>query len=144
MSETDIRPATTGDAEQVAGLLGELGYPSASGFAEDKLGALSASPGDTVLVAEREGQVVGVVHLHAGELFHELGKLGRVMAIIVHPGSRHHGVGRRLMEAVEQAATQAGCNKVEVTSGIYREGAHRFYRSLGYAETSKRFVKSLD
>ena len=42
------------------------------------------------------------------------------------------GIGRRLLEAVEEWARAEGCAGVRLVSGASREGAHAFYRSCGY------------
>ena len=142
--ETAIREAVPDDAEAVAGLLGELGYPKTADFARAKLATLAASDLDWVLVAERGGRVVGVGHLHVSELFHQPGRVGRIMAIVVDTGSRRLGAGRELMDRLEAIAQEAGCIKLELTSAAHREAAHAFYCSLGYGEGLKHFVKYLD
>jgi GNAT superfamily N-acetyltransferase len=53
------------------------------------------------------------------------------------------GVGKALMSSLETAAQEAGCTKIEITSGTQRDGAHAFYTRLGYSEKPKRFLKSL-
>ncbi len=143
MEQAIVRLAVARDAGWVADLLGELGYPNTAEFASRKLTELTRSATDTVLVAEKEGQVVGVAHLHTAELFHEPGKIGRLMAIAVASGFRRLGIGRDLMQAIEDAARQASCVRMELSSGLQRDDAHRFYQRLGYQERSKRFVKSL-
>jgi GNAT superfamily N-acetyltransferase len=45
------------------------------------------------------------------------------------------------MDAVEEYAFQAGCVRLEITSGVQRKEAHEFYRKLGFVERSKRFMK---
>jgi N-acetylglutamate synthase-like GNAT family acetyltransferase len=144
MSAFIIREALAKDADPIADLLKELGYPSTAAFARHKIAALSASASDTVLVAEGQGRVVGVAHLHLAELFHEKGLLGRVMAIVVNEEARQAGVGTKLMSSLEELARDTGCVKMEVTSGIQRDWAHAFYRKLGYIEEPKRFVKVLE
>lgn len=143
MANFTIREATDQDAEQIAGLLQALGYPNTLAFARQKIAALSQHAGDVVLVAEASGRVIGVAHLHVAELFHEAGMIGRIMALVVTDRARRSGVGRRLMRSLEKLARNAGCVKMEVTSGAHREGAHSFYESLGYFEEPKRFVKVL-
>lgn len=143
MAEFTIREATVQDAEQIAGLLQALGYPNTVAFSQQKIATLSQSAGDAVLVAEIAGRIIGVAHLHVAELFHEAGRLGRVMALVVAEHIRRSGVGKKLVLLLEKQARNAGCVKMEVTSGAHREGAHVFYGELGYLEEQKRFVKVL-
>ena len=134
MSAFTIREVLAKDAGPIADLLKELGYPSTAIFARQKIATLSNSGSDVVLVAEAEGRVVGVAHLHLAELFHERGLLGRVMAIVVNEETRQAGVGTKLMSSLEELARDAGCVKMEVTSGIQRDWAHAFYQKLGYSK----------
>jgi GNAT superfamily N-acetyltransferase len=139
-----IREACPTDAERVAALLYELGYPGTVVFAREKLRALAASDSDSVFVAEVEGCVVGVAHLHVAELFQRAARTGRVMALVVDEAFRGRGVGRALMEAAEKRAAELGCCQVEASSGFRREGAHAFYRRLGYAERRRHFTKPIE
>lgn len=143
MRKSTIREAVIEDAAHIAGLLKELGYPSTPAFAQSKIVELSKSDSDTVLVAETDGRVIGVAHLHIAELFHEPGRLGRVMAIVVKNDYRGLGVGQKLITLIENTARKAGCTKMELTSGIHRDDAHIFYKNLGYIEKPKRFLKIL-
>jgi GNAT superfamily N-acetyltransferase len=143
VEELKIRDAVIQDADQIAGLLKELGYPNTAPFAAQKIRELSNGENDTVLVAEIVGRVLGVAHLHVAELFHEQGRLGRIMALVVTSSERRRGIGRKLMAKLETAAHKAGCVKMEITSGGHRNDAHEFYGSLGYVEKRRRFVKEL-
>lgn len=143
MPEIVIRKATPRDAEQLSGLLGELGYPHSSEFAGEKITAISTSDNDELLVAETMGLVIGAAHLHIAAMLHERGKLGRIMALVVTDKHRFLGVGKKLMATAEEAARNAGCSKMEVTSAMHREPAKKFYEGLGYKEERRRFVKSL-
>ena len=144
MARTSVRRAVAEDADAVAELLGDLGYPRTPDFAQGKLETLLESDSDVVLLAEVEEGVVGVAHLHAAELFHETGRIGRVMAIAVNEGFRRRGVGRMLMGAVEEYAREMGCVRIEITSSPHHEGAHEFYRQVGYADGKRHFVKALE
>jgi N-acetylglutamate synthase-like GNAT family acetyltransferase len=136
-----LRDARVEDAEAVAALLGELGYPNTPAFARDKLAVLLASDHDRVLAVEREGRVVGVGHLHVSELFHQPGRVGRITAIVVSADCRREGVGRALMAALEALAQEAGCIKFELTSAPHRREAHAFYEAVGYAVGMTHFTK---
>jgi len=143
MVAIQIREIVSGDVPEVTHLLEELGYPSSSDFVHDKIEILETSGADKVFVAEVNHQVVAFAHLHQAELFHAPGRLGRIMALAVAEGNRRKGIGKRLLLAVEQRAREGGCVEMEVSSGVHRQGAHAFYRKLGYIEKSKRFVKML-
>ncbi|MHC5006748.1 MAG: GNAT family N-acetyltransferase [Planctomycetota bacterium] len=138
-----IRPAEAGDAEAIASLLGELGYPQTPDQISRRLAELSGFPSTRVLVATNDDHVVGVGTLNFIPLLHQKEKIARVSALAVTENHQGKGVGHELMGAFEKIAREAGCPRLEVTSNLRRAGAHGFYERIGYEETSKRFVKWL-
>jgi len=99
-------------------------------------------PGVLLWVAERDGRVVGSAQLHLcprqnGRHRAEVAKL------MVHPGARRQGVGRRLMDAVEGAARREARSLLILDT---REGdpSNELYRSLGYVPfgTVPRYARS--
>ncbi len=138
-----IRPAEAGDAEAIASLLGELGYPQTPEQVRGRLEELAGFPSTRVLVAINGSNVVGVGTLNFIPLLHQQEKIARVSALAVTESHRGKGVGHELMRAFENIAREAGCPRLEVTSNLRRAGAHGFYVRMGDEETSKRFVKWL-
>lgn len=136
-----IRDATPADAEDVAGLLGELGYPAAAG----EVAARLQRPDERVLLAEADGRAVGLAAVAVGSLLQHPTPIARVTALVVSAPARGLGAGRRLMARAEELAREAGCGGIELTSGMRpeREAAHRFYEALGYERTSYRFWRPL-
>jgi len=90
--------------------------------------------------------VVGLAALATGWQLPHARPLARVTALVVRASARGRGAGRRLMARAEQLAREAGCEGVELTSGLGpdREAAHRLYEALGYRRTSYRFCHRLD
>jgi GNAT superfamily N-acetyltransferase len=133
----EVRPALLADAEALAALAGELGYPATPELVEARLAAILAGPGHAVLVAESiPGEVVGWIHVFGArrvesEPFAELGGL------VVREGHRGRGIGRRLVEAARRWAAVRGFSTLRVRTSVVREEAHRFYRGLGF-ELAKR------
>lgn len=138
-----IRRATPEDAQDVADLLGELGYTQPVEFFRERLETFGQQPDELVLVAEQQGKVIGVLAFKAFLYFHEPGKQGRIIALVVTEKLRSQGAGRALVVEAEKFALECGCKRMEVTTGVQREKAHRFYESMGYQETSKRYLKLL-
>lgn len=99
--------------------------------------------GDRVVVAEADGEVVGLAHLHVSptiEHEHPAGKLG---ALVVAESHRGRGIGRQLVETVEAEASARGCSLFFVTTSEPRDDAHAFYESLGLERTGRRYGRTL-
>lgn len=141
-----VRRAVHADASQIADCLGELGYGTSVKLVAQRLLEWADSPNDIVLVAldTSSHQIIGAASLHVIPLLHTEGGLARLSALAVRSAAHRQGVGRKLVTAAELFARDAGCQRLEVTSGNGRAEAHRFYRSIGYALNSQRFIKHLD
>ena len=140
-----VRRASIEDAAQAAACLSDLGYATEVGILTATLAKLGDSPFDAVFVAVDDSahQVIGVLSLHLIPLFHVPGHLARLTAVVVRAGARRRGVGRQLVTAAESFAREAGCQRIEVTSGDHRPEAHAFYVHLGYSVDERRFLKYL-
>lgn len=150
MSEPVVRPARPGDADQVAELLGVLGYPSDVATTRALLQRAAASADDEVLVATAAAdpdRVLGFVAVQVGIMFTELSSYARLTAVVVGPQARRRGIGRALVRAAEELARARGCAFVELTSGVRpgRQDAHAFYPALGYQDTGHiRYRRELE
>jgi ribosomal protein S18 acetylase RimI-like enzyme len=137
-----IRRLIPSDIPKVTPLMAELGYPTDALSLAERITAVSANPDDRVLIAEEEGNILGLVAVHSFEMLHRPGRLGRITALIVLASARNRGVGRQLLNAAESHLRANGCVKLEVTSGEQRSEAHGFYAAHGYEEQRVHFVKS--
>jgi GNAT superfamily N-acetyltransferase len=138
-----LRPATAGDADQLARLLAILGYPCTAAEARARIAASTAEPEQRLLVAEREHMLLGLLALDF-MYYLPLGAVScRVVALAVAPEAQRQGVGRWLLREAELQARQAGAARVELTSAGHRHEAHAFYRQCGYEDTAVRFMKRL-
>ena len=134
-----VRAAVPGDAPAVAALLTELGYPSQAPGVAARLAALD---GD-VLVAEVDGEVAGVAAVARVNVLHDASTWMRITTLVVGEAFRSRGLGAALVRACEEAAAAAGCTRIEVTSNVRRDAAHRFYEQLGYTTESRHLLKRL-
>jgi GNAT superfamily N-acetyltransferase len=143
MDVRDVRPE---DADAVAGLLDELGYPSTPAEVRQRLEIWLNESYSRVLVAADDGHVVGSMSVHAIPHLERDGRWLRIESLVVTAGARGTGAGRRLIGAAEQLARSWDCHAIEVTSSRRREDAHAFYRRLGFADVcdrAGRFFKEL-
>ena len=97
-----------------------------------------------VLVAD-DGEVVGVVQVMVFPHFqHTGGWCCELESVHVRLDRRGQGTGSRMIEAAEELARERGCYRIQLTSRNVREDAHRFYRRLGFEQTSQGFKKPLE
>jgi ribosomal protein S18 acetylase RimI-like enzyme len=135
-----LRPAEATDAEAIAALFTDEGYPSGPSDIIERLARFS-SEHSRVVVAEHEGALLGFVAVHALPRFEHDDRVIRIMALVVDAGARERGVGHRLMLEVERIGTELGAAFVEVTSGHHRPEARRLYESLGYDATVTAYLR---
>lgn len=138
-----IRDARPEDAEAIARLLGQLGYPVAADAIPARLDVLEAI-GDRVAVAVTDDRVVGLAHLHVAPLVEDDRPAARLSAIVVDVDCRGAGVGRALTEHMQAEARRRGCAQFFLTTAERRPEAHAFYERLGLEQTGRRYGTSLD
>jgi GNAT superfamily N-acetyltransferase len=135
MTETDtqlrVRPATPADAETIASLFTEEGYPAGTSDVVERLERFD-SPYSAVRVAVIGPDIVGFVAVHVLPRFEHSDRIARVLALVVDAGARERGVGHALMTEAEQVARETGCAFIEVTAGRHRADALQLYEALGY------------
>lgn len=141
-----IRRATADDVPAIVALL-----------ADDDLGASRESPEDlapyrrafeavdsgdreVLVVAERDGEVVGTLQL---TLLAGLSRRGawraQIEGVRVARTARGEGLGERLVRWAVGEARSRGCALVQLTSDKSRADAHRFYQRLGFVASHEGF-----
>jgi GNAT superfamily N-acetyltransferase len=135
-----LRPAGVDDAERIAALFTEEGYPAAASTIGARIERFTASNGQ-VLVAEDAGEILGFVAVHVMPRFEHDDTIGRVLALVVDAGARGRGVGHDLMAAADEVARQAGAAFIEVTAAHHRPEARHLYESLGYDATVTAYLR---
>jgi len=126
-----IRPATPSDAERLAALLTDEGYPAGGTDLASRIERFS-TPDSHVLVAEASGEVIGFIAFHLIPRFETDERFARIVALVVDPGVRERGIGRRLMADAERIARNDGAAFLEVTAGHHRPEARKLFETLGY------------
>jgi len=98
-----------------------------------------------VLVAEVDGEVVGVLQVIIFQHFqHTGGWCAELESVHVRTDRRSRGIGAQMLAAAEELARERGCYRIQLTSRNVREDAHRFYLANGYGQTSQGFKKFFD
>lgn len=137
-----VRAAEPRDAEAIAALLGQLGYPVDTAAIVPRLERLGIV-GDTVAVAELDGTVVGLAHLQVSPALEHDRPAAKVGALVVDDSSRRRGVGKALVAAMEEEARSRGCGLFYLTTSEGRGDAHAFYEQMGLQQTGRRYGTTL-
>jgi GNAT superfamily N-acetyltransferase len=109
-----------------------LAHPQVTMFHEDW-----GRAGDTALVAEEDGGLLGVVwYRFFTEAVHGEGYVDDQtpeLAVAVMDGFRGRGIGRRLMEAMHERARRDGVSRISLSVDV-ENPARRLYVALGYTD----------
>ncbi|RZS60659.1 ribosomal protein S18 acetylase RimI-like enzyme [Xylanimonas ulmi] len=144
-----FRAATRADLDRAVELIaddsvaatrtGSFGPAHVAGFE-----AIQASPNDELVVGEHEGRIVATMQL---TFVPGISRNGATRLLVeaarVDAALRGRGVGRLFMAHAHQRGVERGCALAQLTSDKERPDAHRFYRSLGYAQSHEGFKRPL-
>ena len=86
--------------------------------------------------------LVGYVHAEVYESLYSKPGLN-ILALAVLPQTQGQGVGKTLLQGLEQEANKRGYNFIRLNSADHRLGAHAFYEKVGYTcdKVQKRFIR---
>ncbi|WP_066870940.1 GNAT family N-acetyltransferase [Clostridium mediterraneense] len=95
-----------------------------------------------LLVAKEEGRIIGsVLGVCCMILALDGGYFLAIEDVIVKEEARGKGVGRKLMEKLDEFAINSDCAYSLLVSSGHRKGAHKFYERIGFTEDVKGFRK---
>ena len=141
MSETlGIRRMAETDAEVVAALAGELGYPNEVEWIGGRIRAIGEFDLDLLLVAvDATDRPVGFIQAHRVCII-EVGFRVEILGLVVSSSARRSGIARGLIEEAERWAKNIGAEAISVRSNTKRIEAHLFYPALGYRKIKTQVV----
>jgi ribosomal protein S18 acetylase RimI-like enzyme len=110
------------------------------------LGTQLADPDVVVLVAERDGEVVGYTYagIEGYDYMSLRGPAGVLYDIVVDPAHRGHGIGRMLLDATLAALTGRGAPRVVLSTAERNEPAQRLFARAGFRRTMIEMTRELD
>ena len=86
--------------------------------------------------------LVGYVHAEVYESLYS--KAGfNILALAVSPQAQGQGIGKSLLQGLEEEAKRRDYGFIRLNSADHRLGAHAFYEKVGYTcdKTQKRFIR---
>jgi ribosomal protein S18 acetylase RimI-like enzyme len=136
---TTVREASIRDADGISQVSSCLGYiQSSREESKKRLEAVLASDTDIVWIYEEGTKIKGWIHLFvairlASEKFAEIGGL------VVDQSYQRSGIGRKLVETAIKWSEQNNLS-LRVRCNSEREGANKFYKSLGFKVQKTQIV----
>ncbi|BAY34437.1 GCN5-related N-acetyltransferase [Nostoc carneum NIES-2107] len=83
--------------------------------------------------------MVGWAHAHTSDLL-IIPTQALLFGLVVDADYRYAGIGRTLMQYIEEWAGLFGCEGIIVRSNIKRTEAHIFYQKIGYINTKQQMT----
>ncbi|MER6121163.1 GNAT family N-acetyltransferase [Streptomyces sp. NPDC001795] len=150
MGDLEIRPAGADDVPAIVALLADDPLGAHRESPDDlapylrALDRLSSDPNQHLVVAVRDGRVIGTLQL---TIIPGLSRKGATRSLIeavrIHADERGSGLGTQLIEWVIEESRRHDCQLVQLTSDATRTDAHRFYERLGFEASHVGFKRSL-
>lgn len=148
-----IREATAAELPSIVRLLADDDFGANREVVEEPLSdsyqeafaALKSDPNSLLVVAEKDGEIVGCLQLTVirGISFQGL-RRAQIEDVRVARRLRGAGIGQQLIAWAETEAQQRGCRMLQLLVHKERIDARRFYLSLGLSDCHLGMRKLLD
>ncbi|MEU6094230.1 GNAT family N-acetyltransferase [Streptomyces sp. NPDC047079] len=139
MGDLEIRRVVAEDVPAIVGMLADDPLGAQRESPDDltpymaALDRVSSAPNQHLMVAVRDGSVIGTLQL---TIIPGLSRKGTTRSIIeavrIHADERGSGLGTQLIQWAIDESRRQGCALVQLTSDTSRTEAHRFYERLGF------------
>ena len=135
---------TAADADEVARLCGQLGYPASGEAVASRFAQIARRRDQAVLLAECDGRIAGWLHVGVHRTL-ESDAMAEILGLVIDESARSRGIGAMLVTEAERWAIDTGCGTMRVRSRVARDRAHAFYERAGYRriKTQHVFEKAL-
>ena len=144
-----IRTVQVKDAGQIRDLCHQaLGYDSTLEKVAAQIDNFNQPDSGHFCFVYEEGQtghILGYVEAEVYESLYSDAGLN-ILGLAVFPSAQGRGIGRQLMERVEELAKSKHYAFIRLNSASHRKEAHVFYERIGYEgnKTQKRFLKIMN
>lgn len=133
-----VREVRGDDAEPIASLCAQLGYPATAQAIAERLAWMADIDGE-VFVAELDNAIVGWIAVER-RITLESGMVFEITGLVVDSTRRRTGAGRALVHAAECCSRDRGAALLVVRSNTVREESHAFYAGIGFVRSKTQHV----
>ena len=92
-----------------------------------------------------KGVIIGLINNDDEETYDfKAPKRGRVTELVVNKDCRGKGIGKSLMQEIEDYFRSVGCKGILIDVFAYNENAYKLYKRLGYFDRSIEMMKKID
>jgi ribosomal protein S18 acetylase RimI-like enzyme len=110
------------------------------------LGTQLEDPNIIILVAERDGEVLGYTYagVEGTDYMSLRGPAGAVYDVVVDPAHRRQGVGRMLLDATLEALKARGSPRVVLSTAERNSDAQSLFEHAGFRRTMIEMTRELN
>ncbi|MFB5647301.1 MAG: GNAT family N-acetyltransferase [Candidatus Nitrosomaritimum yanchengensis] len=143
-----IRDAIENDIPSILKLLYELGRPEPVDENEikvfkNKINDYFLDPSKSIIVAEKDLEILGLVSVILLQRLNHAKFEMYIPELVVTKEHRYYGVGKKLIKYCVELARKKNCYRIRLESGNQRTESHKFYKNLGFEQSSLSFNKNL-
>jgi len=144
----EIRPATADDRDRIRAIARDAWHDTYDDleadvidetiddwYGDESFERALEKPGTAVLVAERDGDLVGFTHGVVSE------DEGDVLRMYVHPDHQGEGIGTALHERLREDLEDFNMNRMHAMDLASNDASREFYEGLGFEQTDEAEVE---
>lgn len=138
-----VRQAQPEDTQAIAELYRELVPDAPISVLPERIDAIAKEPNTYLLVCDDDGEVIAtaLLCLCQDAMFNHQ-PFAIIENLIVHSHYQREGVGKSMMDYMEEFCLQQDCSKIMLLTGSERRDARDFYTAMGYDPDAKiGFIK---
>lgn len=144
MMKIEIVEARKGDLPDILSLYADEDIDAGSvlpvGRAEAIFDKMQSYPNYKIYVAKYDDEIVGTFSLSVMDNIAHFGKSsGLIESVVVRKDMRSKGIGRKMIEYAIEICRKNSCYKMNLSSNLKRERAHKFYENLGFKKHGYSF-----
>lgn len=139
----EIRRADAKDADAIAKLYRELNTLSEPSVLPERIAEISTSDNTYLLVCDDDGEIIATALLClCQDVMYKSQPFALVENLVVSADYQREGVGKSMMDYIEDFCLQKDCSKIMLQTGNENRDARDFYTAMGYDPDAKiGFIK---